>query len=180
MRKFRNYLKSPDFGVKLLIGSVIVQGFHSYFVFSSLSNYGVIPKIISSAFYATILSCAILYYTMINKRKVALRFQFFESAINLYYFFNVISEMIVSGEINWSQIILRSIMAIGISIMMPYIIYEYAGSLDVDEVGENTPQILSPYEKKKIRDDAKRDLLKQINSMEDIKKFNKKYFNNGK
>lgn len=179
MRKVRNYLGSSNFGVKLLIGSVVVQGFHSYWVFDLLSNFDGIARIISCIFYATILSSAILYFTMIGNKKVAYRFQIFETGINIYYFFKVIGDMLNSGDIDWGQLIVRAIIAIGISIMMPYVIREYAGSVTIDKK-EEIPIKLSTYEKTKIRDEGKRDLLRQINSMEDLQKMNKKYFKNGK
>lgn len=179
MRSIRYFLKSSDFGVSLLIGSVIVQGFHSYFVFAALSNFDVIPKMISSIFYAFIFSCAILYYTMINKRNVALTFQIFESGINLYYFFGVIITMWIDGTIDWRQLAVRSIIAVGISIMMPYTIYQYAGSLsEVSPEEKKEDNIkLSDYMKNKIRKEAKKELLSQINDMDDIKRLNKKYLN---
>jgi hypothetical protein len=177
MRKLRKYLKSPDFGVKLLIGSVIVQGFHSYFVFADLSNFTELPKIISSIFYAIVLSCAILYYTMINRRIVALRFQVFESGINLYYFFKSVTLLLMGYQISWVEVIPRSIIAIGIAIILPYTIFEYAGSVSIETEEETQKEEieLSNYMKEKVKLKARQDILQQISSIDDVKKLTKKY-----
>lgn len=169
MKKFKKYLRSSDFGVLLLIGSVIVQGFHSYFIFADLSNFELIPKIISSVFYAVVLSFAILYYTMLKKINVAIKFQWFESGINLYYFFKSIVLMLISEQINLLQVIPRSIIAIGIAIILPYTILKYADSIEDDE------EEISVYYKKKFKKETAKEILQQINSTEDIEKLNQKY-----
>ena len=169
MQKFKRYLASTDFGVLLLIGGVIVQAFHSYYIFRELSNFDKTAMVISSLFYAIIFSCAILFYTMTNKRDVALRFQIFESFINLYYFFGKFAEMLKNDEMTLWQIIPNAIIIIGISIMLPYIIYMYAGSVSEDNDKQTN------YSKESIRIDTKRNILKGINSMKDINKLKEKY-----
>lgn len=177
MYKFKKYLKSTDFAVILLVLSCITQGFHSFFIFNDLSNFSEIPRIISSIFYAIILSSAILFFTMINKRNVILVFLLFESSVNLYYFFKGIVIMLQMNQISWFQLLPRSAIAIGISIILPYTIYQYASSssnIKEDKIQDEIK--LSNYTKEKIKLDSKRSLLKQINSMDDIKKLNRKYF----
>jgi hypothetical protein len=175
MKKLKKYLKSSDFGVKLLIGSVVVQGFHSFFIFSDLSNFSDIPRIISSAFYATVLSCAILFFIMINKKKVALNFQLFESMINLYYFFKSIVLMLTINQISWLEVIPRSIIAIGIALILPYTIVQYAGSIELIDSMEGDDTKLSIYYQKKFRKEAMKDVLSQVKSMDDIEKLNQKF-----
>lgn len=175
MKNFRKYLKSANFGVLLLIGSVVVQGFHSFFVFADLSNFDPISKIISSAFYSIVLSFAILYYTMINKRIVALRFQIFESAVNLYYFFKGIIIMLVADKIGWLELIPRLVMAIGIAFILPYTIFEYASSVSIED--EEDDSNVSRYHRLKIKKEAEKALLNRIHSIEDIQTLNKELEN---
>ena len=163
MKKLKKYLKSTNFGTVLLIGTVFTQCFHSYFVFADLSNFSSVLKIISSLFYAVVISSAILYFIMLNKRKIALTFQLFESSINLYYFFKGIVIMLMLAKISWLEVVPRSIIAIGIALILPYTIVAYAGSVSEEEDDGD----ISYYKRKQIE----KKLLDKVNTIDEFNKL---------
>lgn len=120
------------------------------------------PRILSSVFYSVVLSCAILYYVMINSKKVAYIFAFFEGAINLYYFtlFLMIQNKLYG-----------LIIAIPISIIIPFTIYNYANAIT------NTVLKIPDDIRERIKKEAKVEILEELEqignkdeNMEDGKK----------
>jgi len=159
MEKVINYLKSNAFGVKLLIGTVIVQAFHSYFIFYLLSPYdSEYAKVIQSVFYSFVLSSAILFYTLRNRKGIALLFAVFESGINLYYFIYYLYKI---------DYLIGSIIAIPIALMLPVTIYYYS-----EEIKSKTTPIDLKF---KDKEEAKQVLEKYLEEekTEEVKKNNK-------
>jgi hypothetical protein len=109
-------LRGSSFLVFLLITSVIVQGFHSFYVFKELSNFESYEiQFITSIFYAFVLSSSILFYTLRGNKEVAISFAIFETGINLFYF------LVIGKQIGYNMI-----MSIGISIILPVSTYFYS------------------------------------------------------
>lgn len=109
-------LRGSNFLVFLLITSVIVQGFHSFYVFKDLSNFEQpFIQLLTSVCYAFVLSSSILFYTLRGNQGVALSFAIFETGINLFYF------LVIGKQTGYNMV-----MAIGISIILPLSTYFYS------------------------------------------------------
>jgi hypothetical protein len=82
------FLKSNLFAIIIAILSVIVQSFHSYIAFYNTSSLkGSAWGVAQAVLFSLVIDSAILFYTVRNKKNVALGFSIAMILINTYYYF---------------------------------------------------------------------------------------------
>lgn len=89
MKKLLHTLKSNEFALFLSIVSVLVQSFHSYTAFYNMSSLkGTVWGIAQAVLFAFVIDCAILFYTLRNKKDVVFFASVFLFVINGYYYYS--------------------------------------------------------------------------------------------
>lgn len=125
-------LKSNEFALTVAILSVLVQSFHSYSVFYSVSSLrGTGWGIIQAVLFAAVFDLAILFYTVRNNTRVVLGASVFMALFNMYYYY-------VQPELSTLQLIFGLVL----SIVIPMTQYYYAEEIQEDEYpGQGTAEL---------------------------------------
>ncbi len=117
-KKAINFLKSDNFALLMAICSVLALAPNTYFVFFKLSVLPPIFREIQALFFCTIISGAILFYTIRKNIEVARNFAIFEFGISACYY-------IISLGFSWYLV-----PAFGIAAVMPMSIYFYSFEIE--------------------------------------------------
>jgi len=84
--KAKNFIKHDGFGLFLAIATVIVQAMHSQYVLRLVSSLDEVYADTHAYVISIIISCAILYFTLRGKRKIAIGAAIFEAYMNICYY----------------------------------------------------------------------------------------------
>jgi hypothetical protein len=113
-------LKTNEFALLIALASVLVQSPNSKAVFLSISTYtGTLAELQAWGF-ALILDIAILYYTVKNRKDVALFFAVIQVCMNLLYYWN---------GLEFSKPFLTALV---ISVCLPVSVYFYSEEIKLD------------------------------------------------
>lgn len=118
-------LKSNEFALLVAILSVATQAPHTYFVMYSISNPGMyeILRVTQAVLAAIVIDMALLFYTVRNRKDIALVFAGMQIAVNFFYYYKNLgfTENLIAGII--------------MSIMLPVSVYYYS-----EEIKEDAPE----------------------------------------
>jgi hypothetical protein len=112
------FLQSNDFALYLAIASVIFLAPNTYFVFHSFSQLAPIFKEIQAGGVCSILSGAILFYTLRKNYDMAKYFCWFEVFISCYYYITLVG---------WDWNILP---AFGFATVLPLSVFYYSKEIE--------------------------------------------------
>lgn len=116
------------FGLFAAFIAVAVQTPHTYYLFQSVTHFtGEFAKIHALAV-AVVIDLSILYYTIKNKKAVALAFAVFMYVVNLLYVWDYTGEQFITGLL--------------FALMIPIAVYFYKG--EIIETAEPKPQQRKP------------------------------------
>lgn len=147
-------IKSNQFALWIAILSVVVQSFHSFKVFYNASSLsGTAWGIAQGILFAIVIDLAILFYTLRNRRDIALGAALSMFIINAWYYYTHIGTI-------WD---LNFLFGCFISAIIPVSVYFYSEEIHEEEIEDD-----NPYRYAQILEDRDEDHAKEIDSKDEI------------